>query len=238
MLLRAFFEVIFPPLCHVCRSPVTDGAEIHLCASCRDQLVPIGSPLCTVCGEPFATEGGIDHRCGTCLTSRRPFDAARAPLVLAGPAQELIHRFKYGGKVHLRRPLALLTARELAPLAREWGVELLVPVPLHARRLRERGFNQAVLLGESLGRAWRLPLARRALRRVRWTEPQAGLSAAERAENIRGAFAVAEPARVAGRRVLLVDDVYTTGSTVTECARELKRAGATAVFVVTVARAP
>jgi len=95
-----------------------------------------------------------------------------------------------------------------------------------------------VLLGESLGRAWRLPLARRALRRVRWTEPQAGLSAAERAENIRGAFAVAEPARVAGRRVLLVDDVYTTGSTVTECARELKRAGATAVFVVTVARAP
>jgi len=110
-------------------------------------------------------------------------------------------------------------------------------VPLHVKRLRERGFNQAVLLGEILARKWHVPLARKNLIRIRWTEPQVNLTASERKHNVRGAFAVEDTAAVRNRRIILLDDVYTTGSTVAECARTLKKEGAAAVFVVTIARA-
>jgi len=113
----------------------------------------------------------------------------------------------------------------------------IVPVPLHTRRLRQRGFNQAVLLGEILSRQWGVPLQRNNLQRSRWTEPQVNLTASARAENVKGAFTLAAPAKIAGKRILLVDDVYTTGSTVKECSRVLMAAGAAAVAVITVARA-
>jgi len=115
--------------------------------------------------------------------------------------------------------------------------DVIVPVPLHVKRLRSRGFNQAVLLGELLAREWRLPIARRAMRRVRWTEPQINLSADERLHNVKGAFTVSDYAAVAGKHVLLLDDILTTGSTAEECARVLKRAGAVEVTVITIARA-
>jgi ComF family protein len=114
---------------------------------------------------------------------------------------------------------------------------VIVPVPLHVKRLRSRGFNQAVLLGELLAREWRLPLARRAMRRIRWTEPQINLSADERLHNVKGAFTVSDYAAVARKHVLLLDDILTTGSTAEECARVLKRAGAVEVTVITIARA-
>lgn len=145
----------------------------------------------------------------------------------------LIHRFKYGYQVRLRRPLGLLMAEEISLPG---GSDLIIPVPLHVRRLRQRGFNQAVLLGEILAQEWQLPMERTTLQRVRWTEPQTTLPAAAREANVRGAFAVARPIGLAGRRVLLVDDVYTTGSTVSECARVLRHAGAAEVLVATVAR--
>jgi ComF family protein len=171
------------------------------------------------------------------MTFPPPFAAARAAFLYRATVRELVHHFKYGGKVQLRRPLGLLTARELAPFASFFAPQLLLPVPLHVRRLRQRGFNQAVLLGEVLARQWGVPLDRYQLLRTRWTEPQVNLSAAERVANVRGAFAVAAKHGLAGKRVLLVDDVYTTGSTVRECARLLAQAGAAAVGVVTVARA-
>ena len=236
-LFSALLDILFPPRCHVCREFIPDAGRIHLCVACRAQLTPIGSPLCPCCGIPFTTVDGIDHPCGTCLATPPPFRASRSALLFAGPARELIHRLKYGGTVHHRRPLGLLTAELLAPFAADRAPDLLVPVPLHVRRLRQRGFNQAVLLGEVLGREWGVPLAREVLRRIRWTEPQVGLPAAERADNVRGAFAVADPIRVAGRRVMLVDDVCTTGSTLYECGRTLRKAGAAEVLAVTVARA-
>jgi ComF family protein len=154
-----------------------------------------------------------------------------------GPVREMIHRFKYDKRVHLARPLGLLAAVQLAPFARMTAPDLIIPVPLHVKRLRQRGFNQSVLLGNVLAREWRVPLCRSNLRRIRWTDPQIGLSAEERVSNVRGAFAVTNPALVKGKRVILLDDVYTTGSTVAECARALNKAGAKAVTVVTVARA-
>lgn len=237
MFLRALLDTFFPPLCHVCRSFVPDAGGIHLCAACRDKVAPVRSPLCPVCGLPFATEDGIDHPCGPCLTTRPPFDAARSAARFEGPVQALIHRFKYGGKVHLARPLGLLAAESLSDFVPAGGADFIVPVPLHRRRLRERGFNQAQLLGRVLAKQWRIPLSVDNLRRIRWTEPQTGLAADDRRRNVRGAFRVADPSRFRERRLLLVDDVYTTGGTVTECARALKAAGAGEVLAVTVARA-
>jgi ComF family protein len=154
-----------------------------------------------------------------------------------GAVKALIHRFKYDNKVQSRRPLGLLAAKQLMPFVTGVEPDVLVPVPLHRKRLRHRCFNQAVLLSEILGREWRLPILRTNLRRIRWTEPQINLSAEERVRNVRGAFSVTNPGDLAGKRVVLVDDVYTTGSTVGECARVLIAAGTEAVYVVTVARA-
>jgi ComF family protein len=231
------FNLLLPPHCHSCHGPLTGGEQIHICTTCNDALLPLTSPLCSCCGIPFATEGGSDHLCGTCQLKPPPFTAARAGFVYEGPIRELIHRYKYQHQVRLRRPLGLLTARQLGDTVSSWQPEVLVPVPLHPRRLRERGFNQAILLGTLLAREWQLPLARTALCRIRWTTPQIELHHAEREANVRGAFAVNAPDAVVGKRVLLLDDVLTTGSTVAECARILRTAKASDVYVLAIARA-
>ena len=237
MFLKALLDTLFPPLCHGCRQFIPDAGKLHLCADCRAGSRAITSPCCPVCGIPFLTEAGIDHRCGACLSDPPRFDAARSAVLFEGAVRELIHRFKYSSKVQHGRPLALLAAGHLAGFAGECAADLVIPVPLHVKRLRERGFNQAVLLGEILAKQWGLPLSRRNLRRTRWTEPQISLTAAERKQNVQGAFSLSDRAAVKDRKILLVDDVFTTGSTVAECARTLKKGGAKAVYVVTVARA-
>lgn len=237
VLLKALLDILFPPRCHCCKSYIPGQADIHICAECRDDFRAIVSPLCPVCGLPHAREDGIDHRCGPCLSGRRPFERARAAFGFDGPVQDLVHRFKYGKKAHLSRPLGLLASRSLEGFRNDASADLIVPVPLHDKRLRERGFNQSQLLGAVLAKQWGIPLSVDNLRRLRWTEPQTGLTAAERERNVRGAFGIARPERIDGKRILLVDDVYTTGSTVTECALALKRADAREVSVLTVARA-
>jgi ComF family protein len=234
--LAATLDLLFPPLCHVCRRFIPEAGEIHICPDCREMMPPIVSPLCTVCGIPF-TGAGHDHVCGSCSISSFRFDAARAAFAYEGASRDLIHSFKYRNKTHLRRPLALLTIERLAEFIDLRQPDLIMPVPLHRKKLSSRGFNQAVLIGEIFSQRLRIPLDRRNLSRVRWTEPQVNLAADERRTNVKGAFAIKEPGLVNGRRVLLVDDVLTTGSTADECARVLKSAGAAAVTVVTVARA-
>ena len=234
---KALLDIVFPPLCHACKEFIPDAGVLHLCTRCRGEVHTISSPLCTVCGIPFATPGGIDHVCGACLATHPRFAAARAAVLFDGVARDLIHRFKYDRKVHLARPLSLLMLETLTLFATSLGAELLIPVPLHRRRLRERGFNQAVLLGRPLATTWNIPLVVDNLKRIRWTEPQVTLSATEREANVRGAFALNNPAAVRGNKIILLDDVYTTGSTVAECSRVLRQAGAAAVYVITVARA-
>jgi ComF family protein len=134
--------------------------------------------------------------------------------------------------------MSILMAEKLAGFVADVSPEVIIPVPLHSRRIRQRGFNQAILIGELLSKEWNIPLERRLLRRIRWTEPQVNLAATERAANVKGAFAVDDPGKVKGRRIILIDDVLTTGSTVSECSKVLKKAGAEAVFVATVARVP
>jgi ComF family protein len=237
MILKAFLDILFPPLCHACRAFIPEGGDLHLCPDCLDGSPRIVTPHCTVCGLPFLTEGGGNHLCGACHAEPPPFASARAAVLFDGPVRDLVHRLKYGKKVQHARPLGLLTAYRLGGFAESFAGDFVIPVPLHLKRLRQRGFNQAILLGDLLAKRWQVPMIRDNLRRIRWTEPQVNLSAAERRENVRGAFALRDAEVIRDKRIILVDDVYTTGHTVAECAGTLKRGGAAAVFVVTVARA-
>ncbi len=232
---RALLDLLFPPLCHVCKAFIPGAGALLICAACRQKISFLNSPLCTLCGAPFATEAGVDHLCGACLIHGQ-IHTCRSATLLAGPIQELIHGFKYGNRVHLCQPLGLMTAAALASFAGDAAPDLIVPVPLHRKRLRQRGFNQSQLLGQVLEKQWRVPQAVGNLRRVRWTEPQTGLHAADRVSNVAGAFEAKHPLKLRGKRVLLVDDVLTTGSTMRACVEALREAGAAAIFAVTVAR--
>ena len=233
MFFRALLDLLFPPLCHACRAFIPQAGELLICPDCLQKIPLLTSPLCTVCGVPFATESLLDHVCGCCLL-HPPLHLCRSAAVFAGPVQDLIHRFKSGGRVHLSEPLGVLTADHLAPFGREAAPDLIVPV--HRKRLRQRGYNQSQLIGAVLGKRWGIRQEVGNLRRVRWTEPQTGLHARDRVTNVAGAFEVGFPRHLEGKRVLLVDDVLTTGSTMRACAEALQEAGATAVFAVTVAR--
>ncbi len=234
-ILNALLDVLLPPICHICHSFIPNADTIHICTICHDRLPLIISPLCPICGIPFAG-AGLDHFCGACLTHPPHYDTARAHFLYEGSVRDLIHSFKYSRMTHLRKPLALLTLQGMREFVTDQNPHFIVPVPLHRSRLRERGFNQAVLLGSVLSHQLSLPIRTNVLVRTRPTEPQIELPAAERRSNVKGAFAVIRQESVADKRILLLDDVMTTGSTMDECAKELKKAGAAAVIAVTVAR--
>lgn len=235
--LHALLDVILPPICHICRSFIPNAGKLHICPDCRDRLPLVSSPLCPICGIPFIGPGD-NHHCGACLAHPPHFDTARAHFLYEGAIRDLIHTYKYNRQTHLRYPLALLTLEGMSGFLADQDPHLIVPVPLHRSRLRQRGFNQAVLLGNVLSGQLALPMQPDALVRTRPTEPQIELSAAERRLNVKGAFTVNRRYPVAGKRILLLDDVMTTGSTMDECAKELKKAGAGVVIAATIARTP
>ena len=199
----------------------------------------IRSPLCPRCGRPYPDSPiSPDHLCGECSLAPLPLDWARSAVEHAGIVRECIHGLKFGGELYRVPPLASLLAAALErslppPLP---PAAFMMPVPLHIKRLRQRGFNQSALLAISLSRRIRLPVRFDVLARKIWTEPQTRLSHEDRLTNVKGAFSVTRTSAVAGRAVLLVDDVFTTGSTLGECAQALKRAGAARVYAVTVSR--
>lgn len=228
----AALDLIFPPLCPLCDRILGAGRRDPLCGACWEGLERIAPPWCRCCGAPL----GIEGLCGACRIRRPRFAYARATLLYGDLVREAIHAFKFGGRRALANPLGdLLAGLGLSALPGA-APDVLVPVPLHPRRARERGYNQALLLARRLERAWGVPVAADALLRAVPTLPQADLDAAARRRNVRDAFVVSRPERIMGRHVVLVDDVLTTGATAGECARVLARAGAAAVGVVTVAR--
>ncbi len=227
-------DVVYPRVCTVCGAPPDAGG--HLCWDCRADLPVIQLPFCSVCGDPV--EGRIDHDyvCSWCCSERPAYAMARSALRYRGPVRELLQALKYRGASHLRADLAgYLVACVSAQFPRE-VFDAVTGVPLHARRERERTYNQSILLARELATRLGAPLEGRCLRRDAATPTQTHLTAAQRRENVRGAFSAPDPEWVHGRRLLLVDDVMTTGATVGECARVLCRAGAASVHVVTVAR--
>ncbi|MCF8062014.1 MAG: ComF family protein [Deltaproteobacteria bacterium] len=235
---RRWIDLVYPPRCAVCERFLQPGEARGICPGCRDGLKEAGPPLCPCCGVPFEAGTGENRLCERCLRERPAYEAARSLFVYEGAALEAVHRFKYGGKTRL----AKIFGPRLAGLARTWlppDVQpLVVPVPLHLRRLRERGFNQSLLLARHVAAQPGCALDFLALRRNRYTPPQAALGRDERRGNVQAAFEVETPAAVQDRDILLVDDVSTTGSTLDACSRALLRAGARRIFGLTLARAP
>lgn len=239
-MLRHLLNFLYPPRCAVCGASLPIDTARRLCEPCRNAVEPLDAALCVVCGTPL----GADDEAGSCRRCRLAppaFDSARAITRYragadgASTVASLLRRHKYGLDQSLGRALAEYLDVPL-PLGAD-GYDLVIPVPLHRARLRWRGFNQAALLGAALARRLGCPLDAATLIRVRATPPQTARGHRQRARNVRNAFKVRRPARVAGRRVLLVDDVMTTGATADECARVLRAAGARRIDVLTLARA-
>lgn len=227
----------YPRVCPVkgCGEPC-DVQGRHVCWSCRSKIELYTEGLCSVCG--LFAEGHVGHSfvCGMCKQAKPRFDCARAAGHFQGVLRELIHAFKYNNALWLKHDLVDLLQGCLAAQFKAEDVDVVVPVPLHPVRQRERTYNQSALLAEELAQRLDRRYDEKALVRSRITATQTKFDAAHRRTNILGAFAVARPEWVRQRCVLLVDDVMTTGATLNECARMLKKAGARVVWAVTVAR--
>jgi ComF family protein len=268
--LKIILDAIFPPKCLVCSrffKPAAASGSVQAtrtapkirdmfiefyqllsascCPDCLKNFVAISLPICDCCGMMFKGHEDDNHLCGDCLMQPKEFRMARAAMVYDDQLMAVIHRFKYAGKTQLARPLGLLI---LGAYLRHWQneeVDLILPVPLHTKKMRRRGFNQSYLLIDSwksiskpmINELSTIPVKTDILVRKKATLPQTGLGRQQRLNNIKGAFKVRIPEKVYGKKVLLVDDVYTTGATVDECARTLLKAGAQIVDVLTVARA-
>lgn len=236
-LVRELALFIYPPTCAGCGQLLHSERSEPFCPACLKTLELVSEPYCPTCGNPYSTEGPAPHLCGDCLSGVHLFDRARATGFYQGLLREVVHRFKYGGQTFLARPLARMLAASGKELTRLHNIDLIVPVPLHPKRLRRRGFNQASLLARHLGSALKISVDYASLKRSRWTEPQTGLSRWQRAVNVKGAFDLTRPEKIEAKSILLVDDVFTTGETVNQCVRALKKdGGAKEVVVLTVAR--
>jgi len=230
-----FLDMVFPRTCTGCGKPV--GREsLHVCWECLASFWPVQFPHCAVCGNPVQGLVTNKYTCQLCTGRKRHFCKARSAVHFDGGIVGIIHAFKYGQAAYLSRDLAGLVAVCSAIHYASADVDAVTFVPLHHRKERERTYNQAQLLARDLANMLGKPLLSRCLVRWRPTQTQTALTAVERRKNVHGAFRALNEKWIEGRRILLVDDVMTTGATVDECADMLKKAGAAEVRVITVAR--
>ncbi|HEX7968597.1 MAG TPA: ComF family protein [Stellaceae bacterium] len=231
-LATALLDLVLPPRCLRCGTAVSETGT--LCAPCWRGITFLGSPCCACCGMPFDFEVGAPVLCGACARSHPPFERARAAMRYDEASRRLILAFKHGDRLHLAPALGRWMRRAGAELLAE--ADLLVPVPLHWTRLFARRYNQAAVLAHAIRAAGGPAVGADWLVRRRRTPSQGKRNAMARERNVKGAFAVKPGRAVKGRRIVLIDDVFTTGATVAECARVLRRAGARQVDVLTLAR--
>jgi len=234
--LNAGLGLLYPEICQLCHAARATPAQGYVCGDCRANARFIQPPFCERCGRPF--EGAITTRfeCANCREMQWDFESARSAVVARDPVLEAIHRYKYQRAFWFEPFLAGLLIRAAQPALAGKNWQMIVPVPLHPAKQREREFNQAERLADRLGAATRIPVNKRLLRRVIRTRTQTQLSRPERLANVRNAFAMRQGQRLNGERIVLVDDVFTTGATTSACARVLIAAGAGEVCVWTVAR--
>ncbi|MFV1951021.1 MAG: ComF family protein [Nitrospinota bacterium] len=244
--LRAIFrkvmDTVFLRRCKICNSIIAEEGERHICMGCWRNITLIGKHLCSCCGKPLQisydlSEGLNDYICGTCREKHPIFDSARSICRYDGVLKELIHVYKYNGVKSLGNDLVSLIIDHIkSGNAIHPRPNTIMYVPLHRGKLKERGFDQSYILARGIGNYLNIPLITDNLSKSRETEPQVKLSGNERLKNVRGAFMVKKPDEIRKMNLLLIDDVFTTGTTVNECARVLKRAGTARVDVLTLAR--
>ncbi len=234
--IKAALGLVYPEVCQLCGSEraTPDGGFVG--SQCWSQVRFIRPPFCARCGLPYPGDLTTEFQCTNCNELELHFTCARSAVVAKSVVLEAIHRFKYSRALWFENFLADLLVREASPELREGSWDCIVPVPLHKMKLREREFNQAERLAMHLSRATTIPLNSKILRRINPTVTQTKLSREERAVNMKNAFTVGPGTRLDDKRVVVVDDVFTTGATTNACALALRRAGAAAVCVWTVAR--
>lgn len=225
-------DLLLPPRCLKCSTEI--GGDGALCATCWREITFLQPPCCARCGLPFEVDLGAAAICGACARDTPLYDRARAAVRYDDASRALVLAFKHGDKLQLAPALGRFMRRAGAELI--GGCDVIAPVPLHWTRLFARRYNQAAVLAHALAADGGPPVEADLLQRRRATPSQGRGGRAERRRNVRGAFALKRGHSVVGRRVLLVDDVLTTGATVTECARVLLDSGAAAVDVLTLAR--
>lgn len=233
---NAGLAFLYPEVCQVCRAQRATPAQGFICSDCRSTVSAIKRPFCERCGLPYPGAVFSEFECSNCRGAEFFFETARSAVVAKGTLLDVIHAYKYHRAVWFEPYLAeLLVSRAQSELtAADW--DCIVPVPLHPTKEREREFNQAERLAKPLSAATGIPYNPRLLRRDVPTETQTWLSREERRANVRGAFSLRDAAGLSGRRVVLVDDVFTTGATTNACAQVLKHGGASSVCVWTLAR--
>lgn len=231
-ILRRIVDFALPPTCALCRSLIAEPGG--LCPRCWSTLRFIERPYCERLGTPFSFDLGEGALSAPAIADPPEFDRLRAVAVFDGGARDLVHDLKYRDRTHLARPMGRMMARSGRDLLDD--ADLILPVPLHPLRLWRRRFNQSALLAREIAQASGITLSTNALRRVRRTRRQVGLERQARIDNMRGAFALTDPSEIAGRKVVLVDDVFTTGATVASATKVLKRAKAARVDVLVFAR--
>jgi ComF family protein len=231
---RGVAEVVFPPVCVQCRGLVEDSGYRHLCLRCAEQLAIVSPPCCTTCGHPFYGEVHGERLCPHCEELAPAFREGRTAVLLKGPARTLVHELKYHRALYGLDDIGMVFRRTpgLAEFVRD---AVLVPVPLHPRKERERGYNQSALIADQLARvAGGRTCVRPLLRRTVDTVSQTGFDRRTRRQNLKNAFALRRRAVInSEQHYILVDDVFTTGSTLNSCALVLRRAGCVNLDVVT-----
>jgi len=234
-LLDSIVDFFFPPICFICGKVLQDNKNLLICKSCIEQLPFIKEPFCSMCGMPFFGDT-MSHICGRCQKEPFHFDRARSIFVFEREIKKAIYCLKYNSRPLISSTLGILFTQYAQNLISKDDYDVVVPVPLHKSRLRQRGFNQSIFLAKRLAKSLNIEVDLLRLKRIKDTKPQTQLSERERKINVKGAFLCIDKEYFNNKRVLLVDDVFTTGATVNECARILKSSGAKTVDVLTLAR--
>jgi ComF family protein len=232
-------SLFYPEVCQICREQRATFAECYLCQPCRrgkDAIKWVEAPFCDTCGLPFQGDITVQFECANCREQKLQFRSARAAVEFSGVIKEVIHRYKYNHAAWFEPLLGELLVNAAGPSLAPTDWDYIVPIPLHWLRRRDRTFNQSERIARRLSRATGIPLRTRLLKRIQPTHTQTRLSRAERTENVKRAFAFTGREPIAAARIILVDDVLTTGATASACAKLLKQNGAAVVDVWTVAR--
>jgi ComF family protein len=229
-------DIIFSPQCLGCTEILHPQSGQLFCPVCKEKIKFITDNFCPVCGITFSDSPAASHLCGNCMENKTYFSCARAVVSYETIILDVIHQFKYGNNISVGALLASFMADFSFPDVDFIGYSLIIPVPLHIKRLRQSGFNQSLILAQAFAKKWQILINFSLLKRHKFTLTQTGLNKTERKQNIKGAFEVNDKKKITGKNVILVDDVYTTGATINECAKTLTKAGAQKVTVLTLAR--